>query len=173
LPKLGIRCEHVGCWGCVHGHADGVGVMRTGWIKLHRKSMDSMAHQTPNLWYVWTWCLMKASSCDRWTSIKTGRGEMPVKIEEGQFIFGRHAASKELHLPGSTIADLMKKLTKAGNIVMQPVTHYSVVTICNWQTYQHTETAVRQASRQPTVNQPSTNRQPTVTVEECKEVREC
>jgi hypothetical protein len=115
---------------------------------------------------------MKASSTKQWVPVKTGRGESLVELQPGQFLFGRKQASKELRTAGVTVADRLAKLEKLGNIVIQPVTHYSVVTICNWETYQRNYNEVPSGNpsgnRQPTVNQPSTNRH----IQECKESKE-
>ena len=118
-----------------------------------------MVFASEGLWKVWTWCLMKANHRDAWVPMTTGKGTTEVLVKRGQFIFGRKTASKELKQSGTTISDRMKKLERAQNIVMQSVTHYSVVTVLNWETYQCDD--FKPAS-QP-VNQPSTNRQPTVT----------
>jgi hypothetical protein len=133
-------------------------IMFGGWIKSHRKSMES-AVWSPNLFFVWSWCLFKASTEDRWVSIKTGRGTTPIQIMRGQFVFGRFEASRELDdVAPTTVRDNMKKLVALGNIVMQSATHYSLVTVCNYDTYQNGDSDDRQTNRQPTANQPPTNR---------------
>jgi DNA-binding transcriptional MocR family regulator len=80
-------------------------------------------------------------------------------VQPGQFIFGRKSAAKELGMSGSTVQDRMKKLERMQNIVMQSVTHYSLVSVVNWALYQGDSV---EPVTQP-VNQPSTNRQPSVT----------
>jgi len=101
---------------------------------------------------------MRASTKPRWIEVKTGKGCTLVEIKPGQFIFGRNSASKVLGIPGTSISDCLKKLVKLGNIVIKPVIHYSVITVCNFETYQKSKNQPRQAIRQPTVSQPSANR---------------
>ena len=107
-------------------------------------------------WKIWTWCLMKANHEDRWVPIKTGRGETQALVKRGQFLFGRKTAAKELKMRPTTVVDRMKKLANMQNLVINPVTHYSIVTVCNYEFYQGNENS--EASPNP-----SPNRQPTVT----------
>ena len=111
--------------------------MERGYIRLWRKSLDSRAFLNAELWQLWTYCLMKATHKDRWVVMSTGKGETEVLIKKGQFVFGRKKAASELRSkPFSTYKRLLK-LKKLGNITIQSNAHYSVVSICNWETYQN------------------------------------
>jgi len=134
-----------------------------GWIKSWRKLLDSRVFKNAELLKVWIWCLHKASHKQRWVSIKTGRGHTEVEIKPGQFIFGRFKASEELHMKPSSVRDRMRKLADLSNLTIQPDTHWSIVTICNWDRYQNDESDPRQATRHPTDTQPTPNRHPTDT----------
>jgi hypothetical protein len=68
--------------------------------------------------------------------MQTGKGYTEAKLIRGQFAFGRLSASKELNMKSGTVVKRMMKLKNMGNITIQPHTHYSVITICNWDTYQ-------------------------------------
>jgi len=107
-----------------------------GWVKLHRKSINSQAFQSEGLWKVWTWCLLKANHEDRWVPVKTGKGTTEVFVRRGQFIFGRKTASKALKMDESTVYKRMRKLENIGNCNTQSNTHYSIVTILNYDVYQ-------------------------------------
>jgi hypothetical protein len=113
--------------------------LEEGWIKLFRKSINSQVFQSEGLWKVWTWCLLKANHEDRWIPVKTGRGTTEVFVKRGQFIFGRKTAAKVLKMKGSTIQDRMQKLVNMQNLVTQPVTHFSLVTVSNYELYQGSE----------------------------------
>jgi hypothetical protein len=128
----------------------------SGWVKLHRKLIDSRVFANDGLLKVWVWCLLKASHEKEWFTIKTGRGTAEVDVIPGQFIFGRKTAAKELKMKERTVYDRILKLEKLQNIAIQPNTHYSIVSIINWDTYQDTKDA------NPTAN-PTTNQQPTNT----------
>jgi len=110
--------------------------MTCGWIKLHRKLLNSMVFTNEGLLKVWVWCLLKANHEEEWVSIKTGRGSTEVKILPGQFIFGRKTASKELKMKSSTLWKRMQKLKKVENLNIESDTHFSLVSIINWNSYQ-------------------------------------
>ncbi|WP_020585632.1 hypothetical protein [Desulfobacter curvatus] len=58
-------------------------------------------------------------------------------MKKGQFIFGRKTAAKELKMSPSTIRNRMEKLKNVENLDIQTDTHFSIVTIVNWELYQH------------------------------------
>ena len=72
--------------------------MNQGWIKLHRKAINSMAFQDEGLWKVWTWCLMKANHQKAWVPMQTGIGATVVEVQPGQFVYGRNSAARELRM---------------------------------------------------------------------------
>lgn len=140
--------------------------MDRGYVRLWRKIEDSPVWTDPTLFYVFLWCLLKAAYKPRVVGVKTGRGVTQVSLTEGQFIFGRHEAAAVLKMPASTVRDKIKKLTNLGMVDTKPDTHYSLITIINWDTYQGCPTPNRQASdTQPT---PIRHKQE---VEEVKEVK--
>lgn len=106
-----------------------------GYVPLFRKCLDSQAFQDAELWKAWCWCLLKASYKERWISIKAGRGDIQIKLKEGQFIFGRKSAAKELRMKPSSVRNRMQKLENMQNLDIQADTHFSIVTICNWNVY--------------------------------------
>lgn len=107
-----------------------------GWIKLYRKSIDSQVFQNEGLWKIWTWCLLKANHEDRWVPVKTGKGTTEVFVKRGRFIFGRNTAAKELKMVERTVHKRMLKLENMRNCDIQSDTHYSIVTILNYDLYQ-------------------------------------
>ncbi len=130
-----------------------------GWIKLHRKTLDSQVFQNEGLLKVWVWCLLKAGYEGRWVSVKTGRGFSELWLDPGQFIFGRESASNELGMPPSTVRNRIAKIESMGNIkILDPQSLYSshftgcapnqdskkdrqfsIIYIVNWNSYQYTE----------------------------------
>jgi len=139
--------------------------MEDGWIKLWRKSFDSAVWKNKNLWRLWTYCLLKANHERKWVSVKTGEYETEVEVLPGQFVFGRNIAAKDTKLYPSTVNYLMQKLKFSRNIDIQSNTHYSIVSILNWDTYQHKENRIEQALKPeldthltPTEQAPDTNK---------------
>ena len=106
-----------------------------GWIKLHRKLLSSKIFSSEKILKIWIWCLLKASSQEYETIV----GMTNVKLEKGQFIFGRKNAAEELKMNENTIYKYMKVLEKEGNINIKSNNKYSIVTIEKWGQYQFNE----------------------------------
>lgn len=107
-----------------------------GYLKLYRQIVDSEIFASPNGLKIWIWCLCKASYKEKHMTIQIGRGESIVKLEVGSFLFGRFKAEQELDLSGSMIYRWMKRFEDLGMINIVSNSHYSIITICNWETYQ-------------------------------------
>uniref|UniRef100_A0A6H1ZX57 Uncharacterized protein n=1 Tax=viral metagenome TaxID=1070528 RepID=A0A6H1ZX57_9ZZZZ len=110
--------------------------MDRGYVKLWRKTLDSRIFKNEGLLKVWVWCLMRANHKTNWVSVVTGRGETEVKIEPGQFVFGRKTAAKELRMKEPTVQKRIVKLKNMQNIDIKSITHCSIITIINWDIYQ-------------------------------------
>ena len=79
---------------------------------------------------------MKANHEDNWVPIKTGRGTAEVFVKRGQFIFGRKTAAKALKMKPRTVHKRILKLENMRNCALKSDTHYTVVTILNYELYQ-------------------------------------
>lgn len=130
--------------------------MDEGYFKLYRKILDSQifAHQTGLK--IWIWCLAKANHKKKSFPIKLGKGESIVTVSVGQFLFGRLKAEEELNIDGSAIYRWMKKLEEMEMISIESNSHYSVVTILNWEDYQQQIVKDEQPmnSQRTTIEQP-------------------
>ena len=122
--------------------------------------MDSQVWHDAELWQLWCYCLMRAAYKPHWASVKTGRGQTQVWLEPGQFIFGRFETAKEIKQNPSSVRNRMEKLKSIGNVDIQADTHFSIVTICNWDRYQSIDLENGQAKGQPKDNQRTTKGQP-------------
>lgn len=91
---------------------------------------------------------MKANHEKEWVPFKTGKGDIEVEVDRGQFIFGRKSAAKELKMNQSSVRNRMVKLKNIGNLDIQSAKQYSLVTICNYNKYQNDENKVGQAKGQ-------------------------
>lgn len=107
-----------------------------GYIQLYRKTLKSRVFQNEGLFKVWIWCLLKANHKENWVPVKTGRGTTEVHLLPGQFIFGRKSAAKELKMHPSTVWKRIVKLKNMRNCDIESNTHYSLVTLINWESYQ-------------------------------------
>lgn len=127
-----------------------------GFMNLHRTLLDSMIFSSQTGLKIWIWLLLKASFKKRYVPLKIGKGETTVTIERGQLLFGRYKAEEELCIDGSTIYRWIKKLEENEMILIQSNNQYSIITICNYDTYQSGNTN----EEQPMNNQRATNEQP-------------
>jgi len=134
-----------------------------GWVKLWRAIADSRVFANADLLKVWVWCLVRANHTEQWITVRTGRGESEVKVEPGQFIYGRKSAAKSLKMKPTSVRSRMGKLVAMQNIALEPSTHYTLVTICNWQHYQGAKGKGRHATRQASATQVPPKCQPNAT----------
>lgn len=118
------------------------------WLKLYRRVTKSRVFASAELLRLWIWCLCEASWQQRWVTVSTGVGEIEVELQPGQFVFGRGVTAKKLRVAPSTLWKRMKKLETLGNVNIQSNTHCSVVSICNWTTYQLMDDDKEQAKEQ-------------------------
>ncbi len=113
--------------------------MHRGYIKLWRKTVDSAVFKDEGLLKVWIWCLMKATHKPITVSFKTGRTVQTVDLQPGQFVFGRDSAAVELGMKPSTVRNRIQRLCVFGNVDSKADSKFTVITICNWDTYANTE----------------------------------
>ena len=145
--------------------------MSIGWIKLHRKLLDSRVFANEGLLRLWIYCLCRANHEPNYVDIYTGKGKTEVKVNPGEFIFGRKSVSKDLKVNPSTLYKRMQKLENIGNINIQSNTHYSIVSICNWDIYQNKDLDKEQGKEQPSNNQVTGKEQPSNTDKNDKNVK--
>jgi len=103
-----------------------------GWVKAHRRMLNSWVFGKSKRLYLWMWCLLRAAYSPHWW-----RGE--VQLEPGQFVFGRQRAADVLDLSVSEVRLLMSQFEKRNMIVRKRTSQYSIITIVNWETYQSNE----------------------------------
>jgi hypothetical protein len=114
----------------------------SGWIKLHRKFLDSPIWQTPNLARFWTWCLLKASHNKFTATIRYSR----ITLEPGQFLYNHPMASMETGLSLKVVRSCLEALQNHDDPEIgqekgrQTGRHFSIVTILKWRDYQDGDT---------------------------------
>lgn len=106
-----------------------------GYIKLWRKSIDSIVFQNANLWKVWCYCLMRANHKE--TKILFNDEE--ITLMPGQFVTGREKGAKDCNMNPSTFRDQILKLKKLKNLDSISDNKKSIITIVNWAYYQGNE----------------------------------
>jgi len=106
-----------------------------GWIKLHRKLLNSSIFSSEKGLKVWIWCLLKANH----KAEMVFNGRQKIEIKTGQFITGKNVASKELDMAVGTIWFWFDQLEKDKYIERKSTNKYSIVTVLNYDKYQETE----------------------------------
>lgn len=124
-----------------------------GWIKLHRKLIKWEWYQDPNMVHLFIYLLLMANHQDgQWQGI-------PVK--KGQLITGRKKLSEETGLSQQKIRTCLNKLKSTSELTIHPTNRFSIITLCNYSTYQISDGETNQQPNQPTRTQ-ATNNQPTI-----------
>lgn len=105
------------------------------WIKLHRSMEDSVAMSDDWLCRLWITCLLKAN----W---KVGffKG---YQVKPGQFAFSQRLWCEQMQVSRNKLSRGLKILQNAGQIELKTGQQFSIVTICNWGTYQDGDKAGR------------------------------
>ncbi len=103
-----------------------------GWIKLHRKIMDSAVFSDEKLLKVWIWCLLRANH--RLTTVMLNGEE--IKLRPGQFIYGTRAASEELEMARTTFRRKMRVLQGVQNVALKTARRFTIAEVVNWKDYQ-------------------------------------
>lgn len=138
--------------------------MAGDWIKLHRKLLESRVFSDPKVLKVWIWCLCRAGYKKQFYLGKD--------IESGSFVTGRFFGSDECGMKKSSHYLSLKKLEEWGMISQKPNNRFTVVSICNWTTYQLLDTEGLTTDEQQIDNKAKTNRKRIDTIEEGKEGKE-
>lgn len=130
---------------------------RPGWISLHRKSLESTVFQNVKVWYVWTWCLLKANYEDN-LFLFNGKD---ILIKRGQFITGRTKALEEMpDLTAQTYRTSIEYLKSTNRITTKVTNRFTIITVCKYDDYQKENSQINQQNFNQS-NQPLTNKQPT------------
>lgn len=143
-----------------------------GWIKLHRKIMDSPVFDNPKLLKTWIWCMCNAAH----TTHEVIIGRKNIILNPGEFIFGRKKAARELGISEGTVYDYMHLLETRGSVSLKPNNKYTLVKVENWELYQISIIGDQHQNEQPKI-QPSIQPLSTQKTEkrhnrECKDEKE-
>lgn len=103
-----------------------------GFVKMFRKSLTSAVFNDPITWKIWCWCLMRAN----YEPVPLDFDGKQISVERGQFVTGSYSMYGELEIPKTTIWRHLHKLESWGNIVMKVGYRYTVITVCNYESYQ-------------------------------------
>lgn len=125
------------------------------WIKISRKILEWEWFQDANTLQVFMYLLLKANHKDgRWQG---------NEVKRGQHITSQDKISKGTGLSRQQVRTSLTKLQSTGEINQQTNQHFTLITICKYDTYQgEGENTNQQVNHPSTNNQPTTNQQPTI-----------
>lgn len=109
--------------------------MNQGWIKLHRKLLDSALMKKGAYLQIWIALLLKANH----KSNEFIFNDCKVVLEPGQLITGRKELSKLTGIHESKVQRILKYLENEHQIEQQTNNKFRYITILNWQSYQSVE----------------------------------
>ena len=106
--------------------------MISGYIKLHRRLLDSEVSKDPRLLKTWLWILCQANF--KPVTLNTGKA-----LQTGQFATSYGRAALHLECSVNTVRRHFKRLKAMQMIDMQSGAQFTVVSVCNYRSYQHTD----------------------------------
>lgn len=123
-----------------------------GWIKLHRKILDNPIFLKPDLFQLFSYCLLRANHSEA-KIIWNGKEEI---LEKGCFITGRKILAEDTGQTESGIFRRLKVLQTLKIISVKSNNRFSVVKVLNYSLYQGADVE----DEQPVNNQRTTTEQP-------------
>lgn len=110
--------------------------MTDGWIKLHRKLLDSPIASKKEWGWLWIVMLLLASHEGK----EFIHGRTKIKISPGQFVTGRLQLAEKSGLSPSSVERALNFMKSEQQIEQQKTTKYRLITILNWDEYQKVNT---------------------------------
>lgn len=139
-----------------------------GWFKIHRQIYDSWVFTDPLALKLWIWLLGKARIDDGFVYVPVGGGGTTITLKRGELLFGRFKAEETLCINGSKIYRTLQRMSDDGMITIDANSHYSIITICNYDTYQGDDDTERTADEQHVNNKRTTSEQHLNTIKKDK-----
>lgn len=121
-----------------------------GWIKLHRKILDSQYGKNPEVFSLFIHLLLMANHKKGYTADGT-------MLEPGQLMTSQVGLAKRLKLSRTKVQRLLLKLEDAKQIRQQTSSRNSIITVINWVVYQSDEHQAG-SDRAPSGHQTGTNK---------------
>lgn len=141
--------------------------MHRGWVKSWRRELDHPLYSYPLIWHYFNFCITSANIKDK--PFMCGDGLITVK--RGSFITSLERSAKTTGLSFQNIRTAQSKLQKLFMISKKSTNRFTIISVCNYETYQRQDNEDQQTTnKQLTNNQQTTNKQLTTT-KECKELK--
>ena len=123
-----------------------------GFVAMFRKMLDKREAWDAISMGVWLYLIMEAN----WKDVQRKDG---VVVPRGSLRLPVAVACRDLGLSRQQLRTVLRSFRDRSMIVTQPTNKFTLVSICNYDTYQTFETP-QETTHQPTRNQQETNEQP-------------
>lgn len=129
--------------------------MCNGYMRISRKIENWGWYRDSNTFRVFFHLLLKAQYQD-------GADYMGLPLKRGQVVMGRKKLSADLGISEQSVRTSLERLSKSQEITIKSTNRFSIITICNYDSWQgDTLSSNQQTNQQLTndkgVNQPTTN----------------
>jgi len=126
--------------------------MYRGFVTLHRKLKDWQWYKKDNMVHLFIHLLISANY-----EKGTWQG---VTIERGQLATGRNSLHEATGISEQSIRTCLNRLKSTNEITIQSTNNFSIITICNFDTYQLDKNKLtNKSTNELTPDQPTTNQQ--------------
>lgn len=106
-----------------------------GWIRIHRKLIESTWFNKSEYVHLWLYLLLKANHKDKEIMI----GNEKVLVKRGQLLTSRHKLSEVVHVQENKIYRILKCFENEHQIKQQKTSKYTIISIVNYDMYQKNE----------------------------------
>ena len=131
-----------------------------GWIKIHRSLLQWEWFQKPDMVQLFMYLLLKANVEDRkWQGIDVKRGQVVTSVA---------TICRDLSLSTKKVRNCLEHLKNSQVISIKTTNKFSVITICNYATYQAYETPEGQTEGKQRANEGQTEGKQRATSKEYK-----
>lgn len=124
-----------------------------GWIKLHRKLIDTSFYKNANAVRLFIHLLIICNHSPK----KIYWNGSEIEIKEGQVITGRKELSKDLGISEQSTRSALTMLKSTSTITIQSTNRFSLIEISKYSDYQGSSTS--RSTNKLTNNQPTNNQQ--------------
>jgi hypothetical protein len=114
--------------------------MTDGWIKIHRKFLDSYMFSDSDFVSVWIYLLLNSNHSEK-SVLLNGR---PVKVLQGQLITSRLKISMKTGVDQNKVERILKCFKSEQQIEQVSFTTCRLISIVNWEKYQINEQSIEQ-----------------------------
>ena len=125
-----------------------------GWIRIHRKLIETSWFNKSEYVHLWLYLLLKANHQDKEVFI----GNEKVLVKRGQFLTSRSKLAEVVHIQENKIYRILKCFENEHQIEQQKTKKYTVISILNYDMYQKNEQVIeQQMNNKRTTNEQSMN----------------